>query len=127
MATYFFIFFPDKLLEKHEVFGMCNDVELLARASHPNVLQLIGMCEEQDTLFFVLEDGAASLKQGLLDSRALVHYPAYAEKNQRVSTLAEETVLDICVGVARGMEYLQQGGVSFEIGEFLSYSKTWID
>ena len=102
-----------KILEKHELHAMGNDMNLLFHCGmHPNVLQLIGMCEEQETLFIVLEDGTTNLKQGLLDSRALVHYPVYAEKNQRVSTMAEETVLDVLVGVAKGMEHLVQNRVS---------------
>ena len=86
---------------------------------HPNVLGLIGVCEERDALFVVLREGVTTLKQTLLDSRALLHFPAYAQKNQRVTTLREETVADAMVGVARGMRRLEELGVSVDI----SFSK----
>ena len=88
-------------------------VEAVARCEdHPNVLGLIGVCEERDALFVVLRgEGATTLKQTLLDSRALLHFPAYAQKNQRATTLREETVADAMVGVARGMRRLEELGV----------------
>ena len=79
---------------------------------HPNVLQLIGLCEEKEALFIVLEDSTKSLKQVLLDSRALIHYPVFAEKNQRISTMEEETILEIMRGVAKGMEHLAKNRVT---------------
>ena len=98
---------PPQILERHEMHAMANDVELLTKTNgSENVIGLIGMCEEKEALFVVLEDSTTSLKQVLLDSRALVHYPAYAEKNQRVSTLSEETLLEHAISVARGMEHL---------------------
>ena len=91
-------------------------VDAVARCDdHPNVLGLIGVCEERDALFVVLREGVTTLKQTLLDSRALVHFPAYAQKNQRVTTLQEETVADAMVGVARGMRRLEELGVSINI------------
>ena len=87
-------------------------VEAVARCDdHPNVLGLIGVCEERDALFVVLREGVTTLKQTLLDSRALLHFPAYAQKNQRATTLREETVADAMVGVARGMRRLEELGV----------------
>ncbi len=90
-----------------------RDIEtLVSVGEHPNVAQLIGVCEELDTTFVVLEDGGVTMKQALLDSRALVHQPAYAEKHGRVSTTSEEDVLDMLVGVANGMEHLAKAKVT---------------
>lgn len=107
---------PGKIMDEREMREMAREVDAVARCDdHPNVLGLIGVCEERDALFVVLREGDTTLKQTLLDSRALTHFPAYAQKNQRVTTLQEETVADAMVGVARGMRRLEELGVSVDI------------
>lgn len=99
-----------------EMSAMVRDVEIVARYGlHANVFQLIGICEEREVLYVVLESGEETLKKTLLDSRALVHNPGFARKNRRVSTLTSEQVFDLILGVARGMEYLgnQQVGPKY--------------
>ena len=88
---------------------LVQDIEIAAKCGkHFNVLQLIGMCEEKDSIFVVLEEGIKTLKQALLDSRALVHYPLYVEKNQTVSSISEEQIFQHLIGIANGMNHLSE-------------------
>ena len=66
----------------------------------------MGICEDKDTLFVALEDTDDCLKQILLDSRALVHHPVFAEKNSTIATVDEATIFQYLIGVARGMNHL---------------------
>jgi hypothetical protein len=43
----------------------------------------------------------------------LIHHPVFAEKNQRFSSLKEESAIDILIGIANGMNHLAQHGVSY--------------
>lgn len=54
-----------------------------------------------------MEYYGTTLKEFLLSSRALNNYPSYAEKEQRFSTLHEAQAIDIGLGIAKGMAYLQ--------------------
>jgi len=38
--------------------------------------------------------------------RALIHHPAYASKNNRFSSLPEESAIEILIGIANGMDHL---------------------
>ena len=60
----------------------------------------------------VVEAAGPSLKQQLLDSRALEHQPEWAAQHGRYSSLREETVLEILTGVAEGLRHLADRGVS---------------
>ena len=51
--------------------------------SHPNITGLVGLCEEQEVLTVVMDQAQPSLKQHLLDSRALVTAPEYAATHNR--------------------------------------------
>jgi len=98
---------PSRMLERAERNAMLKDLDTSIKAgSHINLVNLIGICEDQDTLLVVLDSGDVSLKHLLLDSRALDNYPVYAQKNNRFSTAREETLLDLMVGVARGLDHL---------------------
>ena len=66
----------------------------------------MGICEDKDTLFVALEDTDDCLKQILLDSRALVHHPVFAEKNSTTATVDEAAIFQYLIGVARGMNHL---------------------
>ncbi len=49
---------------------MTNNLDLVQRYGiHKNLIHLIGLCEDKETIFVVLEEGTLSLKQVLLDSR----------------------------------------------------------
>ena len=79
---------------------------------HPNLVCLVGLCEEVDTCMVVMELGQPSLKQYLLDCRALEHSPEYAASHGRFSSAQEEAVLEILVGLGEGLTHLASRGVS---------------
>lgn len=87
---------------------MLKDLGLLVKVGqHANIAGLIGVCEEPETLLLVMEQYGINLKEFLLNSRALNNYAAYAEKEQRFSTLHEAQAIDIALGISKGMAYLQ--------------------
>lgn len=59
---------------------------------HPNVVSLLGLLEELSIISVVFEYETLSLKSNLVESRAVQHYPVYAEKNRRFSTVQENQV-----------------------------------
>ena len=61
---------------------------------HNNVVCLLGLMEELSIISFVFEYETTSLKSHILESRAVQHYPVYAEKNRRFSTLQEQQVIN---------------------------------
>ena len=65
------------------------------------------MIRLSDKLLVAMEYYGTTLKEFLLSSRALNNYPSYAEKEQRFSTLHEAQAIDIALGIAKGMAYLQ--------------------
>ena len=96
----------------------CNNngssTEAMRGTYHANVLNLLGLYEDsRDTLFVVYEENIQSLKNALLDSRALINYPVYASKHQRISTLTEAQIFQFLVQVADGMDYLSNQRVKF--------------
>ena len=64
--------------------------------------------------------------QVLLDSRATVHQPVYAQKHQRASTMTEEELLRHAVGVAAGMEHLEQRKVGLFLLQLLDSNKNFL-
>jgi len=63
-------------------------------------------------MMIAMENYGLNLKEFLLNSRALNNYPSYATKEQRFSTLHEAQAIDIALGIAKGMAYLQSLSVS---------------
>ena len=62
--------FLGKILEEEEMQAMTQSLDLLIRCGdHPNLIQLLGLCEDKETIFVVVEEGNLTLKQVLLDSR----------------------------------------------------------
>ena len=58
--------FADKLLDASDLRQFERDLSLAVDCGrHENLLQLIGLCEEQDTIFVALEEGILTLKQVL--------------------------------------------------------------
>ena len=115
-----------------------GDVAELTRAlsasvqagSHPNITGLVGLCEEQEVLTVVMDQAQPSLKQHLLDSRALVTAPEYAATHNRsvrkynlkgeklgkydcyrYSTAREEAILELLTGLADGLRHLGERGI----------------
>lgn len=79
--------------------------------SHPHIISLLGLMEELNVISVAFEYETATLKTQLVESRAVQHYPVYAEKNRRFSTLLESQAFDVLVGVARGLNHLASLGV----------------
>lgn len=91
----------DRELERSDKRLMLQELDLLIKSSeHENILSLIGICETNTTLFVVLEHTNESLKELLLQAR---HRDL---QNNKFCSIMESNVLQICVDVARGMDYL---------------------
>ncbi|XP_013190945.1 putative inactive tyrosine-protein kinase Wsck [Amyelois transitella] len=91
----------DRELEKPDKRLMLQELDLLIKSSeHENVISLIGICETNTTLFVVLQDTKQSLKEMLIQSR---HRDL---QNNKFCLVTENQVLQMCVDIARGMEYL---------------------
>lgn len=102
----------NKILSPEEQKTMLRDLDVNIRAGqHPNLICLIGICEEVDTTQVVVDHAEPSLKQFLLDSRALLNYPDYAQKNSRFSTAREEVMIEMMAGVASGLDHLGRCGI----------------
>lgn len=96
----------DRELERPDKKLMLQELDLLIKSSeHENVLPLIGICETNTTLFVVLEDMKLCLKEMLLQSRQR------DLQNNKFCLVTENRLLQICVDVARGMEYLHSARV----------------
>ncbi|XP_068618957.1 putative inactive tyrosine-protein kinase Wsck [Battus philenor] len=91
----------DRELEKSDKRIMLQELDLLIKSSeHQNVISLIGICETNTTLFVVLQDSKQTFKKMLLQSRRR------DLQNNKFSLMTEHKVIQMCVDIAAGMEYL---------------------
>ncbi|XP_045502416.1 putative tyrosine-protein kinase Wsck [Colias croceus] len=91
----------DRELDKSDKKLMLQELDLLIKSTEcENVIALMGICETNTTLFVVLPDIKAYLKDMLLHSR---HRDL---QNNKFCLLSENRLLQICAAVANGMEYL---------------------
>ncbi|XP_059047660.1 putative inactive tyrosine-protein kinase Wsck [Achroia grisella] len=91
----------DRELEKPDKRLMLQELDILIKSSeHENVISLIGICETNTTLFVMLHDCKQPLKGMLLQSRQR------DLQNNKFCLLTENQILQTCVDIARGMEYL---------------------
>ena len=59
---------PGRILEDTEVENLAKDLDYVIKyGTHSNLINIIGICEDKDTLFAVFEQAWPSLKQALLD------------------------------------------------------------
>ncbi|KAG8235885.1 hypothetical protein J437_LFUL010115 [Ladona fulva] len=87
---------------------MLEDFDKLIRTSpHTNVIGLIGTSEIPDALLVVLEYHPATLKDILLESRCL-DQDGLSHSKDKFCSLQESHLLEISIGVARGMDHLIQ-------------------
>ncbi|XP_042877547.1 putative tyrosine-protein kinase Wsck [Penaeus japonicus] len=97
----------DDNLDKNSKSQMLREFDAHVRiGKNPHVISLVGLMEEFNVISVAFEYETSTLKSHLVGSRAVQHYPVYAEKNRRFSTLPEGQALEILLGVARGMNHL---------------------
>ena len=102
------------MLVPQELQTLTKDLDVAVKCgTFPNLVQLVGICEDKDTLFVALEDTDDCLKQVLLDSRALVHHPVFAQKNSSISTASEAAIFQYLIAIAKGMNHLYNLRVSY--------------
>ncbi|KAI4346703.1 hypothetical protein L6164_007576 [Bauhinia variegata] len=90
-----------KRFKKYSMFNgpeMKNEVLLLCQLRHPNLLSLIGFCEEKNEFIAVYEHTPNGYLRDLLHGG-----------KDKVNPLPWKRRLQICVGVARGLHYLHAG------------------
>lgn len=100
---------PAKILDDEEMRNLVKDLDMVLKfGQSPNVMQLVGLCEDKDTLFVVTEDIWPTLKQALVDSRAS---QVQIENKGRFSNLPDETIIMIVMGITKGMFHLSRLGI----------------
>ncbi|CAG0888523.1 unnamed protein product [Darwinula stevensoni] len=92
-----------------ELSNYLNDLQVtLTLQKVPSVLHILGICLDGETTHILCENHPMTLKQFLLESRALVHYPVYAEKQRRICTLKSGFLFQMAAEIASGMTHLTQ-------------------
>ncbi|WOK98042.1 rust resistance kinase Lr10-like [Canna indica] len=93
-----------KMLERSKGEGQefINEVATIGRIHHVNIVRLLGFCSERSTRALIYE---------FLPNESLERYIFDREecKGADKPALSMEKLLDIVIGIARGIEYLHQG------------------
>ncbi|XP_071687121.1 probable serine/threonine-protein kinase PBL22 [Rutidosis leptorrhynchoides] len=93
-----------------------KEIELVSACNHVNIINLIGFCEEEDEKILLYE---------LMPNGSLYDY-LYNDKH-RVSQLTVEQRLEICIGVAKGLDYLHSRADSVIIHSDLKTDNILLD
>uniref|UniRef100_A0A3Q3JXA0 Tyrosine-protein kinase receptor Tie-1 n=1 Tax=Monopterus albus TaxID=43700 RepID=A0A3Q3JXA0_MONAL len=85
-----------------------GELEVLCKlGQHPNIINLIGACENRGYLYIAIEYAPyGNLLDFLRKSRVLETDPAFAKEHGTASTLTSQQLLQFSVDVATGMHYL---------------------
>uniref|UniRef100_A0A0E0FFE8 Protein kinase domain-containing protein n=1 Tax=Oryza nivara TaxID=4536 RepID=A0A0E0FFE8_ORYNI len=91
-----------KMLENSEGEGdeFINEVATIGRIHHANIVRLLGFCSEGTRRALIYE---------LMPNDSLEKYIFSHDSNTSEEVLVPNKMLDIALGIARGMEYLHQG------------------
>nr|XP_043624501.1 uncharacterized protein LOC122596057 isoform X2 [Erigeron canadensis] len=74
--------------------GFLAEIELLSKCSHPNIVSLIGFCNEEPEMILIYEYAS----NGSLED--------YLGKNDKITNLTWVERIKICIDVAYGLKYL---------------------
>ncbi|XP_056234444.1 tyrosine-protein kinase receptor Tie-1 isoform X1 [Seriola aureovittata] len=85
-----------------------GELEVLCKlGQHPNIINLIGACENRGYLYIAIEYAPyGNLLDFLRKSRVLETDPAFAKEHGTASTLTSQQLLQFAVDVSTGMHYL---------------------
>ncbi|XP_051222532.2 rust resistance kinase Lr10 [Lolium perenne] len=91
-----------KMLENSTAEGgeFINEVATIGRIHHANIVQLLGFCSEGTRRSLIYE---------FMPNESLERYIFSTGSNINRQLLVPDKILDVSLGIARGMEYLHQG------------------
>ncbi|XP_063747990.1 tyrosine-protein kinase receptor Tie-1 isoform X5 [Eleginops maclovinus] len=99
---------PAEFASENDHRDFAGELEVLCKlGQHPNIINLIGACENRGYLYIAIEYAPyGNLLDFLRKSRVLETDPAFAKEHGTASTLTSQQLLQFSVDVATGMHYL---------------------